>query len=33
VEVTGSRLSSPTGSDVKDWFYDWSAWRGLSANK
>ena len=33
VEVTGSRLASPTGSDVKDWFYDWPTWQGLSANK
>ncbi|MEV4596328.1 Ig-like domain-containing protein [Amycolatopsis sp. NPDC049253] len=33
VEVTGSQLSSPTGSDVKDWFYDWSTWKTLSAAK
>ncbi|MFI5605793.1 Ig-like domain-containing protein [Amycolatopsis sp. NPDC051903] len=33
VEVTGSQLQSPTGSDVKDWFYDWSTWKTLSAIK
>ncbi|WP_020662967.1 L,D-transpeptidase [Amycolatopsis benzoatilytica] len=33
VEVTGSNLGSPTSSDVKDWFYDWSSWKSLSAAK
>nr|WP_202506516.1 Ig-like domain-containing protein [Amycolatopsis rubida] len=33
VEVTGSKLGSPTNSDVKDWFYDWPTWKSLSAAK
>ncbi|ATY09214.1 L,D-transpeptidase [Amycolatopsis sp. AA4] len=33
VEVTGSRLGSPTSSDVKDWFYDWPTWKSMSAAK
>jgi lipoprotein-anchoring transpeptidase ErfK/SrfK len=33
VEITGSNLASPINSDVKDWFYDWTSWQGLSAIK
>ncbi|WP_406640334.1 Ig-like domain-containing protein [Amycolatopsis sp. WGS_07] len=33
VEVTGSKLGSPTNSDVKDWFYDWATWKSMSAAK
>ncbi|RJQ83473.1 L,D-transpeptidase [Amycolatopsis panacis] len=33
VEITGAQQKSPTGSDVKDWFYDWPTWKTLSALK
>jgi lipoprotein-anchoring transpeptidase ErfK/SrfK len=33
VEINGSNLASPINSDVKDWFYDWTGWQGLSAIK
>ena len=33
VEVTGSNMASPTGSDVKDWLYDWPTWKTFSAVK
>ncbi|GAA3553132.1 Ig-like domain-containing protein [Amycolatopsis ultiminotia] len=33
VEITGAQQKSPTGSDVKDWFYDWATWQTLSAVK
>jgi lipoprotein-anchoring transpeptidase ErfK/SrfK len=31
VEVTGSKLSPPMNSDVKDWNFSWAAWQGLGA--
>lgn len=31
VEITGSKLSPPMASDVKDWNYSWSAWQALGA--
>jgi len=31
VEITGSKLSPPMNSDVKDWNYSWAAWQGLGA--
>jgi lipoprotein-anchoring transpeptidase ErfK/SrfK len=31
VEITGSRLSGPTNSDVMDWLVDWSTWKAKSA--
>jgi lipoprotein-anchoring transpeptidase ErfK/SrfK len=31
VEITGSQLSAPMASDVKDWNYSWSAWQALGA--
>ncbi|MEU0794805.1 Ig-like domain-containing protein [Amycolatopsis sp. NPDC005961] len=31
VEITGSKLSAPMASDVKDWNYSWAAWQGLGA--
>ena len=33
VEISGSNLASPINSDVKNWFYDWKTWQGLSAIK
>ncbi|KDN19766.1 L,D-transpeptidase [Amycolatopsis rifamycinica] len=31
VEITGSKLSPPMNSDVKDWNFSWAAWQGLGA--
>jgi hypothetical protein len=31
VEITGSKLSPPMNSDVKDWNFSWSAWQGMGA--
>ncbi|RSM34781.1 L,D-transpeptidase [Amycolatopsis balhimycina DSM 5908] len=31
VEITGSKLSPPMNSDVKDWNYDWKTWQSLGA--
>jgi lipoprotein-anchoring transpeptidase ErfK/SrfK len=31
VEITGSQLGAPMNSDVKDWNFDWSAWKSMGA--
>jgi lipoprotein-anchoring transpeptidase ErfK/SrfK len=33
VEVTGSKASMPTTSDVNDWLFSWDKWKSMSALK
>jgi hypothetical protein len=33
VEITGSKASMPTTSDVNDWLFSWEKWKGMSALK